>query len=585
MKSKLFLGISMLLLAAGTVFMACQSATGGSPSSAPSSVATLSGVTVASVAATLGTPASTWNAAGLAAGKVVLTTAAQLSAAAVAVTKGDAGESVYFGSATGTAAPAFGTTSGTSTAITFNANDYLYVKVVAADTATTLIYKIQVQVQQAAKSNVATLSAISVAGQAATLGTPGATYNAAAIAAGAVSLASAQATGAAIVATPTNANASIQYAQVTGSGAPTFGTTASFTFANGDYLYIQVISQDSSATEVYKVVVSVGTDATVTAITVGGVSLAPSNSYIPSPGATPAAAGDGGAVYITSVSSSPLTVAATPKDSGATVQYAYSAGQNGSTSALSFSGTASYTFADDDLIYVKVTSANGVNTNYYKVTVAYPRTVTLQHGSPAILSDSVTVTDPAWASATPLPIDRIWTGDSTAPFIASPKITAKGYALWDANGIYVRVVVTTNRAVSVGSTSNPYLYDSVETFLNETYTAGNTGDYSSTTGGQYRVTADNQTSGDPSSAPTALGSMHNAWLTYDSSNNPTGYVVEMQAPFVSSPKPASGATIGFELQLNCAATGGTRDGVMAWNDILNTNYENIANYGTATLSP
>jgi hypothetical protein len=64
----------------------------------------------------------------------------------------------------------------------------------------------------------------------------------------------------------------------------------------------------------------------------------------------------------------------------------------------------------------------------------------------------------------------------------------------------------------------------------------------------------------------------------------TGYVVIFQAPwrFPDQYPLEGGKKIGFELQIN-ACSNGARDGVMVWNNIAHTNYQNVSDYGEAGL--
>ncbi|MCL2762308.1 MAG: CotH kinase family protein, partial [Treponema sp.] len=125
----------------------------------------------------------------------------------------------------------------------------------------------------------ASISALLVAGQTANAGTPAATYDAVTVP-GAVSINDLVAGSAAIQ--PTIAEgATFRTAKVTGSGAPVWNNSVapSWSFADGDFLYIEVTSANGSVVYVYKIAVTV-TNVSGT-VAVSGTYTINRNSTIP----------------------------------------------------------------------------------------------------------------------------------------------------------------------------------------------------------------------------------------------------------------------------------------------------------------
>jgi hypothetical protein len=120
--------------------------------------------------------------------------------------------------------------------------------------------------------------------------------------------------------------------------------------------------------------------------------------------------------------------------------------------------------------------------------------------------------------------------------------------------------------------------DSVELFINEdgnTTSVNNTGSYVGK-GGQYRVGAHGEVSSDAPTLTQASG-----WPKADGS----GYVVIFRGPwrYKANYPLTDRKKIGFELQINACTQNGAREAVIVWNNIAHTNYQNVTDYGEATL--
>ncbi|MDR1216435.1 MAG: hypothetical protein LBK25_07125, partial [Treponema sp.] len=130
--------------------------------------------------------------------------------------------------------------------ITLVNNGYLILQVTSEDGKTVNYYVVSISLASA----TATLTNITVGDVTATLGTPNGDYNQAV--AGTADLGAAL-TGKAVTVTKGQSGQTLKFAKVTGNGAPSFGDTATFDFADGDILYIEVTAENGIAKNIYKV--------------------------------------------------------------------------------------------------------------------------------------------------------------------------------------------------------------------------------------------------------------------------------------------------------------------------------------------
>jgi peptidoglycan/xylan/chitin deacetylase (PgdA/CDA1 family) len=129
----------------------------------------------------------------------------------------------------------------------------LYIRVTSEDGANTVYYIVQFKTLSA----VSTLSSVTVGGAAAVLGTPGAAWDAAGLQSGMVTLPAGSMTNPAIVVVKSSQKASFKLAKTKGAQVPSFSSIASFPFANGDFLYIEVTAENGITKSIYKIAIIV----------------------------------------------------------------------------------------------------------------------------------------------------------------------------------------------------------------------------------------------------------------------------------------------------------------------------------------
>ena len=457
----------------------------------------------------------------------------------------------------------------------------------------------------------ATLTSVLFGTEVATLGTPAATF--AAAVAGSVTILQASVN---ITATPTSEDAELQYAKVDSDGKYTntdgelvdFDEDAlwydtSFEFETGDELVIQVTH--GSKVLYYRIAV------TYIKVALGTLKVGGNDVTLPAGGTSWQTAGSGGFVLfdylVTAQPAGGIAIVATPKvaEEGeeeleeVTITFGKAVGNAQPT----FGTETSFTFADDEFLYVKVTGNVTGATAYYKVKINFKRDGRIKYGSPVIgygangadrgtnglptTPGTAGYIDPKWndADLEVYPINRVYSADSGSfldPNNHFPETIATAKVMWDEEGlsVYVKVI-----DADVSTVDNEHNKDSFELFINEDLTATGTGAQKYSNGGsQYRVAANGQRSGEGQS-PAAMNALNKTtgWRTDD------GYIVIMKAPWRLRNKFFSPTTyrndwnFGFELQINASGVTETRYAVLVWNNIAHTNYQNAADYGNAKL--
>jgi len=476
--------------------------------------------------------------------------------------------------------PAFGMSGywvGRNEEVSLLPGSFLLVRVTSEDGRTTNHYRFQVHIASA----VATLWIVNfVSGEdsvVASLGTPNAVWTD--VLPGAVGLGHGMGANITVSATPTNAQAELRFAMVAGGdGAPDFGANSVFNLADEDAIFIEVTSENGENVLVYRIDVEIGRVATISSVTVGEIGLPGTQGHF-GPAFESlelAMAGTGGLVLLTiphDASAFPITV--TTLDPGAT----YRIGRARGSETPEFGSAMSLAFDDGDFLYVESTSANGRNTVFYKIPVHFRQTTVIRFGSPAIENNAI---DPIWndPAIEVLPIERVFAGDSSSAFAANPDTFGVARLLWDQDGLYVFVEVT-DPAISTGLVG-AHLIDSVELFINEdasVLTGGWAG-----IGGQFRLGALGERSGNPAAAVADFEALDSFsyWTT------PDGYIVIFQAPWRYlladlSPGELDGTDIRIEIQINACIEVSERVGVITWNNLAHSNWQNVTNFGTATL--
>jgi hypothetical protein len=465
--------------------------------------------------------------------------------------------------------------------------NHLFIRVVAEDGITTQYYRIVLTVI----SNVAELAGFTWGGIAtpvATLGTPGATWNASGIVAGTVAVTDAQITAAsvAIVATA-GFNGTRSWGISDGNTEPTWGTTTPITtgIVANNYLYIKVVSQDESNTRVYKAKIAVNNlsaVATLAGITVGGIATTGgtgANAGLGTPNANPASITaaqaakalftDGTAIKTAAVVAAASTEAGNPKIEYKVLPQTKSPEAADFTSGWSeTSPTVDFSASGNDQVYIRVTAERGAPVNHYRVWVS--RATNVQYVAPAQVpvitgttGDAANeVIDAIWDQAPALPISRLYEADSPAASRDTNRSSGYGKVLWSDDGIYILAVVTDGTVVTTGG---DHQTDCLEVFFNTNLSA--TGNNPSSLS-QYRVGAGGQVSG---VSPTA----YDGWVTA------TGYCIKMKIPLPADA--ANDALYGMDLQIASAQVAGTRLSVQMWNNFVGASYQNVTNNGRVKL--
>jgi hypothetical protein len=420
------------------------------------------------------------------------------------------------------------------------------------------------------KSGDATLSSVTINGVPATLGTPAATFEAITTP-GSITLLNGAVSS--VVATPTNnkALAPLFDKYPFGDAGPDYMALPPGAFADtGEALAIQVKAENGTI-RYYRI------NVTIAAVALESLSVGGTDVTLAAPGATWQTAIAASVLFDYEVTEQPedgLAVLAVAADEGSTLKYGHAAG---TASPEPFTETSTIIFLDGEYLYIQVTSAENA-IGYYKVQVNFKQKAIIKYGSPTIADN---VIDPLWNDPTiqTYAIEKIYPGDSSDDFKAKdPSVwtTGIGRALWDEDGLYIYVRVTDPDVSSTpGAGSTAHEVDSVELFVNEAYPDLRYAQM----GSQYRLGANGERSGEGNS-PAAFEELDksSAWKTDD------GYIVIFQVPWrFKSQKPlADGRQIGFELQIN-ACTETVRDGVVVWNNVAHTNYQNANDYGVAAL--
>jgi hypothetical protein len=261
------------------------------------------------------------------------------------------------------------TTYGTST-VTFSTTNTNLVIRVTAENGAIQYYRLVAH----ARSATATSSAITVGGITGSLGTANAGVPSNP---GAVVLSAAQAANAVIRPTII-AWASVSYGVGNDTELPATWTewvqnksaaTAAIdlparTLTNGDNLYIRVRGETEATTNHYRIVVSIGTGATMSALTVGGVTVTARGTANAVWNGTTTA----GSFILPLAQAANAVIDATVSD-GATVKYGIAAEWN-ATEPTWFAESAPYSFTGGEQFFIEVTSSNGEVKNYYRMAVS-----------------------------------------------------------------------------------------------------------------------------------------------------------------------------------------------------------------------
>ena len=358
-----------------------------------SSDANLSKVTVAGIQASLGTPSEDWAVAAENAGKVYLAFT-EMNGAAVAASKGESGQTVYYSHVKPGVMPYFER----AAQFNFESQDFLYIEVFSANHDRFLIYAIEVLKKTPAITDI-TLGGRSAAGGAQLngipiqqfgngVGTPGSAWNDSAIQAGEVWFGTSQ-SGSALPLTVSaeSEGTSWKYAVTNDAAADpssAFADSAdsvNITPVDGKYLYIQSSMEAGGQTETayYKIKLAAKSDdLAISGVTINDQGVTPGTMGTHSfPGSeawgnysngAELAANNGGLAIVGSGNTAQVTIAITGKPEGSAIRYGYTQTErdylvdfSNTTGTLSNVPSGSY-------IALEVTSELGT-TGWYKFRV------------------------------------------------------------------------------------------------------------------------------------------------------------------------------------------------------------------------
>jgi len=513
--------------------------------------------------------------------------------------------------------------------LSFDDGDVLFVKVTAGDKSVNY-YKFIITTP----TSSASLSLLTVAGESASTGTGAATWDAITVP-GKVELTGAQKTNAKVVAT-VNTGATVKYAQVTGTGAPTFGTTDTFTFADGDFLYVEVTSADETTVSVYKIVLEIGHNAKLESVAIGATPQTQA-LYLGTPAAT--WAGVTGTAIGNFQTNRQLTaglgITILAQDSAAKIKYAIVEEATPSATEptwTDYTGAIAARVFDPELqyyLYIKVTADAG-DVLIYKLKIILPAVGIVVYGNPEISFDDMTFWDNPDIKS--FNVNRVNEAEDIEEYMRESwglHTSAVVKAVWNDEGIYAYANVTTKQykdtetgslkdrpiANATNMDNGAHLGDSFELFVNERLQVLRPGEQNDT-GNQFRVGANNARSGraagssvDPatSTGPDAVADFiaNGQSLTRlkngdgkATTGQEGGYEVLVFVPFTEinnananqvfetgafGKQVRNGSEIGLEFQFNTGVTDGARDGILTWNGVATASYAHSENYGLVSM--
>jgi hypothetical protein len=488
-------------------------------------------------------------------------------------------------------------------------NRRLYLRVTAEDTTTVNYYRVQVTYG----ANYGVVNTLTIGGTSVAVGnrgTPSGSWDDPAPVAGTVSFIGAS-------------SASITVAQTwsynTGTNTVTYAVTSSFpvavepsfassntlTVSDGDYVWLRTVNGNYRNTYVVKVTL---TPPPFT-ITVAGkapskftyTTIASGSDYASGTYAnvSVAPAAIQGIFDLTEAELTSAAVVVTLADGTAEgyigkITYPDTTGTSDTvpiptlTSGGTQTGTnlsATLSFSGKDILQIQVTPSSGTAVSYLfyvRKNVSVPYTA-----SPPVIDGTLDAT--LWASAPEITIDRVFNGDTSNLSVADydPARPTKIKLLWDETGLYMYARVWDT---NIGTAAANHNTDCIEAFIAEVYNPGNSGtasawtsnDTAANNGGQYRIDAANNKSGDPSN--TTITGRINSAVTTVAETGEEGYIIEAKINWATaSSNFINGKVIGADFQ-QAYAIGSTRNVVKIWNNFFHGSYQKAASAGILTLT-
>jgi hypothetical protein len=181
--------------------------------------------------------------------------------------------------------------------------------------------------------------------------------------------------------------------------------------------------------------------------------------------------------------------------------------------------------------------------------------------------------DDVWNSARPLNLSHVIYEPPTSP----KDLSAEYKALWDANNLYLLVTVTDDQLRHDAGPDTWWETDGVEVYIDATN--GKSAEYGPTDY-QYAFVWDKN-------RPQLVEAKHNRTngVQYAVLTTDTGYRVEIRFPWSTlGTKPAVGAKLGLDVEVNDSDTGAKRDSKLAWHAREDNAWVNPQAFGNAELA-
>ena len=318
-------------------------------------------------------------------GRVALTVPEDLVMQRIRPTVSD-GARAEWGIATRTTRP--GGFSDTRVPITFESDEYIYIKVTSEDGATVNYYRFYTRlfswVTDLYRISIPVLQGPEDATRQGPAAIPGRTYDEAQV--GRISIAKGEALGAVIQAETFDSNATVRYASVTGDGEPEFQPAETpITFNDQDFLYVEITAENGVTKSIYKYQVDVGRLTTIASLKFSdGTEAGTVEAYgkgLPSANWDDVGFGE---FETADQPAAGFQILIEPDDPDATFEYGLLVIADSTEPALGTDPTVRFERAGEHALAVKVTSANYQNiTMYYKVKVNNLAAVIKRHPKPA----------------------------------------------------------------------------------------------------------------------------------------------------------------------------------------------------------
>ncbi|MGA2092602.1 MAG: sugar-binding protein [Sedimentisphaerales bacterium] len=204
----------------------------------------------------------------------------------------------------------------------------------------------------------------------------------------------------------------------------------------------------------------------------------------------------------------------------------------------------------------------------------------LRHATPATIIPAATSPvidgneDTAWSAAPRYKLANLMYAPPSSP----NDLSANFRAMWDENNLYILVDVADDILTHGSTPDNWYQNDSVEVYIDADNSKSN--QYDNDDAQYYFVWDRTKPTMGVHNEHGRLENVEFAMVTTDK-----GYRTEIKFPWATlGKKPATGATIGFDVQVNDSDGGGKRDHKIAWFGKQDDSWQNPQKFGNAELA-